>query len=84
MSIVLPCMKYTILFYPFYPSGAYGLTPVFCCHENTALILVCMSSIPHPGVFLGHVLWSSVARSSTMQCSSLVGNAKLLEMVTSH
>lgn len=74
-------MKYTTLFYPF---GAFGLTPAFCCHENAALILVYMSSITHPGVFLGHVLWNPVARSSTMQCSSLRGNAKLWEMVTSH
>lgn len=70
------CMKYATP-YPFHPFGAVGLLPAFRFHENAAPIVLYLSLIPHPGVFLVHILWSSVARSSNMQCSTLFGNAKL-------
>lgn len=63
--------------YPFYPFGAVELLPAFRSHENAALVVLHLSLIPHPGVFLGHTLWSSVGRPSNMQCSTLFGNAKL-------
>ena len=71
-------MKYPTLFL-LNPFGTFGLLPVFCSHENAAQYTLYMCLSPHPGVFLGRILWSSAARSYNMQCSTLLGNAKSLE-----
>lgn len=71
-------MKYPTLFL-LNAFETFGLLPVFCSHENGAQCTLYMCLSPHPGVFLGCMLWSSVARSYNMQCSTLLGNAKSFE-----